>query len=169
MSMRSHFELCRQAFGPNVYNDFLLAHGREYPVGPNTFAGPRGQQHGCFLNATHLACMDSSMTYCEGKVSCIGVPLDHAWCVDRNGVVVDPTLNGKMLDGNERSAEYFGVPFTTAYILRASKFNKVYGVLDFFYARLTAPKLFELGLEAGQQWLMDQPIPKRTRKKKEAA
>jgi len=169
MSMRDHLQQMSDFLGRNVYYDFILAHGREYPIGPNTYAGPRGEPKGCFMNATHLAQMDRRMTYCEGKTSSIlGVPIDHAWCIDPDGIVVDPTLDSLMLDGTKRECEYFGVPLRTDYVLRAIKLNKIYGVLDFFYAGKTAPKLFELGLEAGQQWLLDQPVTKRTRKRRAA-
>lgn len=162
--MKKHFEAVRQAFGPNVYNDFMIAHAREYPVGPHTFAGPRGEQHGCFMNATHLAISNPSLTYCEGKIAIHGVPLDHAWCIDGDGVVVDPTVTdvGQVYG-------YFGVPLLTEYVRKASMWNRIYGCLDFFYARETAPKLYELGLEAGQQWLLDQPEKKRRSKKKAMA
>ena len=132
MSIREHFEMCRKAFGPNIYSDFLLAHGVAYMPGPDTFAAPRQEQHNCFGNALHLALDDPSLTYVEGKVSVHGVPL------------------------------------STEYVKRAVLFNGVYGVLDYFYAGKTAPKLFELGLQAGQQWLLDQVKPKRrSRAKKE--
>jgi hypothetical protein len=163
--MRRHLELMRQAFGPNLHTDFMLKHGREYTVGPDTFAGPRGEVHGCFMNSLHLAASDPSLTYCEGKVECVGVPLDHAWCATADGVVVDPTLDAILQNGEARQAEYFGVPFSTEYVLKAARWNRIYGCLDYFFARLTAPMLYELGLEAGQQWLMDQPAkPKRRRK-----
>jgi hypothetical protein len=154
--------MCRKAFGPNIYSDFLLAHGVAYMPGPDTFAAPRQEQHNCFGNALHLALDDPSLTYVEGKVSVHGVPLDHAWCVDADGNVIDPTATGKGI------VEYFGVPLSTEYVKRAVLFNGVYGVLDYFYAGKTAPKLFELGLQAGQQWLLDQVKPKRrSRAKKE--
>lgn len=147
---RQFFEAFR-SLAPNPYFDFMLANGRDYQTGPDTYAGPRGVRHQCFMNATMLATNNPALTYVEGKVVCCGVPLDHAWCVDTDGIVVDPTLRGaKNITG------YFGVPFKTSYVMRAVMWNKVYGVLDFYFAKKTAPKLFELGLEAGQQWLLDQ-------------
>src|SRR4249919_2170558 len=96
MSMREHFEMISKAFGPNVYNDFMIAHGVEFPFGPSSFEGPRGEKHGCFMNALHLAHDNpTSLTYCEGKIAIHGVPLDHAWCIDANGFVVDPTVEFK--------------------------------------------------------------------------
>jgi hypothetical protein len=60
------------------------------------------------------------------------------------------------------------VPFITDYVEQAARLNKLYGgVLDYFYAGKTAPKLYELGLEAGQQWLLDKVRRRRTRKKEQ--
>jgi len=151
--IREHFEAMQKAFGPNIYNDFMLKHAKEYDFGSASFEGERGEVHGCFQNAFHLAFEDQSMTYVEGKLSCHGVPIDHAWCIDRNGFVIDPTLEdaGQVMG-------YFGIPFRTEYVQKAFVWNGYYcSVLDYFYANKTAPKLFELGLDAGQQWLLDQP------------
>jgi hypothetical protein len=142
-----------KAFGPNIYHDFMLKHASEYPIGPDTFKGARGEVHGCFMNAFHLAHENDALTYVEGKVSCHGVPLDHAWCIDSDGVVIDPTLEDK-----GQVLGYYGIPFSTEYVQRVILAHKVYcSVLDFFSAPLTAPKLYELGPQAGQQWLIDQP------------
>jgi hypothetical protein len=128
-----------------------LQYGRDYSIGPATFDGPRLEAKACFMNATHEAIANPWLTYVEGYVAVYGVPIQHAWLVDVDGTVVDPTLTD---DG--RVLGYFGVPFITAYVHKAVKLNKLYGVLDYFYAGKTAPKLYELGLEAGQQWLLDQ-------------
>ena len=62
------------------------------------------------------------------------------------------------------------MPFRTDYLKRALTVNKVYGLLDYFYAGKTAPKLYELGLEAGQQWALGQPLAAfKTRKRRKAA
>lgn len=161
LGMRQHFEMLKQAFGKNVYNDFMLAHGIGYQPGPDTFALPRQDRHNCFGNALHMAIDNPGWTYVEGKVFVHGVPLDHAWCLDSDGNVVDVTSEGKGIIG------YYGVPLKTEYVKRAVRMNGLYGVLDYFYAGKTAPKLFELGLKAGQQWLLDQPdtIIRRRRRK----
>ena len=56
------------------------------------------------------------------------------------------------------------MPFKTSYVHKAAKANGRYGVLDYFYAGKTAPKLYELGLGAGQQWLLDSPARRNCRK-----
>lgn len=162
--IRADFEMQEKAFGrKNIYNDFMVAHGKCYRVGPHTYDGERGEQHGCFMNALHAVAWDHDLRYCEGKIYIHGVGLDHAWCIDENDVVVDPTVT----DTGQVNG-YYGVEFITEYVRRAVLINKVYGVLDFFYARKTAPKLYELGLEAGQHWLLDQPREKPKRKRRAA-
>jgi hypothetical protein len=150
-------EMRRQAFGPNLPNDFMLQYGRPYTISAHTYLGPRDEPKACFKNATHLAIFDSRLTYVEGYISMYGVPIEHAWVV-KDGFVIDPTIKDNK-DG--RITEYFGVPFITEYVEKACKANGIYGLLDYFYAGKTAPKLYELGLEAGQQWLLDRPARRR--------
>ena len=97
------------------------------------------------------------MKYVEGKIACYGIPIDHAWCVDENGFVVDPTIRDNS-DGH--ISNYFGVKFYTVYLAAAISLNDSYGLLDYFYAKRTAPKLYELGLENGQRWLVGLPLMK---------
>jgi hypothetical protein len=152
----------REAFGANPHVDFMLQYGRSYEMSARTFLGPRDQPQACYGNATHHAVFDDRLTYVEGSVAVYGVPIEHAWLIDADGFVIDPTLTGNR-DG--RVKEYFGVPFKTEYVRRAVILNKHYGLLDYFYAGKTAPKLYELGLEAGQQWLLDQPDKRRRSRK----
>jgi hypothetical protein len=160
--MRWHLMMQAAAFGENPLTDFVLANGRDYAIGPNTFDGPRGTPKECFANAAHLALRDRSLTYVEGKITCHGIPIDHAWCVDANGIVVDPTIDTP----KGRISDYFGVPFRTDYLIKAMLANKVYGLLGWFCK--TLEPLLELGLEAGQQELLDRKPAKRNRKKKAA-
>lgn len=161
---RRDLEMRKVAWGKSYPGiDFMLAHGRDYKIGPDSFALPRGPMKQCFMNATHLALDDPDMTYVEGKVFCHGIGIDHAWCVDDEGFVHDPTIPDNS-DGH--ISNYFGVPFNTAYLRKAIFWNKVYGLLDAWSAPKTAPKLYELGLEAGQRWLIDQPLKPPRKKRK---
>jgi hypothetical protein len=168
---RRDLEMRRVAWGDNnIPIRFLLTHGRDYAIGPETFSGPRGEVHGCFKNAAHLALANESLTYVEGTVYCYGIGIDHAWCATADGVVIDPTLEADKDGKLDRITAYFGVPFRRDYLRKALLWNKVYGLLDYFHAPATVPKLYELGLEAGQQWVLDQPArpPRKPRKKKAA-
>ena len=158
----------RLAVWDHTPSKFLLDHGRDYMIGPDSYALPRGEIKQCFMNAAHLAIDNPDMTYVEGKVACYGLGIDHAWCVDADGVVHDPTITGHE-DGH--ISDYYGVPFKTAYLRKALIWNGYYGLLDYWTAGKTAPQLYELGSEAGQQWLLDQPArpPRKPRKAKKAA
>jgi len=159
-TMMDYFRSVRTAFGPNLYYDFVIAHARDYSIGPETYEGPRGTPQNCYGNATDIALWNDDLTYVEGKVTCHGVPIDHAWCVDADGIVYDNTIKN---DG--RIDNYCGVPFKREYVKRAVIINGFYSLLDPILAHKTALKLFELGLEAGQQWLLDQPeVAKRKRR-----
>jgi hypothetical protein len=168
--IREYFEAREKAFGENIFTRFMLTAGREYPFTPGSFAGARGTPKECYSNAAHLAIWNSRLTYVEGLVHTI-MPIEHAWCIDEDGTVVDPTLDLTGRVGEIHA--YWGVPFRTDYLKRALRANGVYGLLDIFYSGKSAPKLFELGLEAGQQWLMDQPdallFKRKRRKVKRAA
>jgi hypothetical protein len=151
--------------GSNKLTEFMLKYGRDYPVGPNTYAGPRGEMKQCFMNATHLAHENPELTYVEGYVATHGIPIDHAWCVGPDGFVVDPTMapdaDGKL----DRVSDYFGVAFHTPYLRKATVANKVYGLLGWGSQKTLVP-LVEMGLEAGQLWLMDQKkLPRKKRRK----
>jgi hypothetical protein len=152
------------AWGSRPMIDFFLQYGRDYQIGADTFAGPRGKARGCYRNATLLAIDTEALTYVEGKVATCGIVIEHAWCIDADGVVTDPTLEE---DRSEFAAVrgYFGVPFRTDYLRKATLTNKVYGLLDIMGAPTTLPKLVELGLEAGQQWLLDQKKPIRRKRR----
>ena len=129
---------------------FMLENSRDYTIGPDSFAGPRDPPRACFMNAARLAFKTPALTYVEGKVSCHLIPIDHAWCVDQSGIVVDPTLTPTLdLSG------YFGVPLKTEYVRRAVIKNRRWGLLDIMSARKTLPLLIQMGLDAGQQWVID--------------
>jgi hypothetical protein len=109
--MRKQFEAMRQMLPGNKMVAFMLEHGRDYPVGQHTFSLPRAEPKACFRNAAILAFKLPHLTYVEGKVGVFGVPIEHAWCIDEEGVVVDPTIDRNITDGTfERIGPYFGVP-----------------------------------------------------------
>jgi hypothetical protein len=166
--LRRELEMMKAAWGLRPLMEFMLQHGRDYQTGPDTFAGPRGKVHGCYRNATLLVCeaelYGRALTYVEGKVLTCGISIDHAWCIDADGVVIDPTLDAERPDFATVGG-YFGVPFRTDYVRKAALANKFYGLLDIMSAPKTLPQLIELGLEAGQQWLLDQKKPLRRKRK----
>ena len=103
----------------------LLKDGQPYHMDAQTFAGPRRKLKECYKNAASAALDDPDLTYVEGVVSVMGIPIDHAWNVDKAGNVRDPTFpNGNHLGG------YFGIPFKTDYLRKTLLKNERYGLLD---------------------------------------
>lgn len=101
-----------------------LDHGRTYPVGERTFAGGRMQPKMCYRNAGLLALDDASLTYVEGFTTTIGIPIEHAWCIDAEGEVIEPTLK----PGGANA--YFGVPFRTSFLRSELLRRMVWGIID---------------------------------------
>lgn len=135
-SLLSHIRFCAER--SPLYR-FMLEHGSAFTPDDGTLAGPRGEQGQCYMNATHLAQNDRNLRYVEGQVSCHGVPIDHAWCVDVNtGRIVDPTLAS---ENPARIKEYFGVPFQTDYVIKTILRAGYYGV--FSYTNKTLRHLLE--------------------------
>lgn len=84
--------------------DWLLTHGRFWKLGTKPIKQMMPSR--CFQNAFVLASRSKGrLRYVEGVALSV-IPLDHAWCVDENDCVVDPTWevgHGKV---------YFGAVFT---------------------------------------------------------
>jgi uncharacterized protein len=102
----------------------LTESGSQFLVDEKTYAGPHGKPHQCYKNAADAAMTNpGKYTYVEGLVTVHGVPIEHAWVVDRQGRVVDPTIK----DPTGISA-YYGVPIKHEYLLKTLLKNKVYGM-----------------------------------------
>ena len=107
-------------------NAYLNAHGQEWTAQKLPAGVKRGRMGACYDNATQLVLMQSDLRYCEG-VAYTGrdTPFAylHAWAVDKDGKVVDPTWD------QPEKARYFGVAYDThaymAHMLRGG----YYGVL----------------------------------------
>jgi hypothetical protein len=134
----SAFEKLGQVGGMEI-DRFMLKYGRTYRPGPETFSGRRARPQECFRNATNEA-LSNKLTYVEGYVSVYGVPIHHAWNVGADGNLIDRTLSG---DAHDRVTDYFGVAFSTSYLLEALSLNEHYGLLDGFYSRNTIADLIE--------------------------
>ena len=157
MTPRQYLDIWARLQGDHPFMRFMLDNGKDYAIGPDTFAGRREARGRCYMNATLLA-LETDLTYVEGMMSFLGVVIDHAWCVNADGVVIDPTL-----EPHDDTGDYFGVPFLTDYVRAAALCNGYYGLLG-DHSRKTKPKLIELGLQDGQQWLLkDQRKKKATR------
>jgi hypothetical protein len=123
---RQYLRLIAKMSGPMADRArFLLRRGRAFRTGRHTYSGPRGTPKLCFMNAGNLAIANPEMTYVEGYVRLLGsIPIEHAWCMDPDGVVVDPTLKtGEDID------HYFGAAFTTDFLVHTIRRSGVWGLL----------------------------------------
>lgn len=121
--LRKHAELVASLYGDQLNTHrFVLTHGHTWPHDEGSFVG--GTPHQCFMNATLAAWYDPELTYVEGFVSVHGVPIAHAWVVDRVGKVRDVTIGDP-----SGILGYFGVPFETDWLQQELLRSKYYGVL----------------------------------------
>lgn len=108
---------------------YILEHGKPCWITPTTYKGKRGTPKLCYMNAAKLAQNDSSLTYVEGYVDISILPIEHAWCVDANFNVIDPTLS--ITTGIFNPVGYFGVPFSLQYLTKTLVKKGTYGLLHY--------------------------------------
>ena len=70
-----------------------------------------GQPSFCYANCQRLVLKNRSLTYVEGYAMAQGVslPLHHAWLLDANGYVIDPTWE-------PFGCCYLGIPLATSWV-----------------------------------------------------
>lgn len=83
----------------------------------------------CFKNCFDLVRqLEGEYYYCEGFAQppeTLGMIFDHAWLVDPEGRVLDPTWHGDSYAGTN----YFGIAFDWDYVRQRALKTKVYGIL----------------------------------------
>ena len=103
----------------------VLKYGREYPA--PAVARPQGMKKGkdkeCYTNAYHTVISNKGFTYVEGYATTYGIPLEHAWVLDPNGVVIDPTWRTP-------GEQYYGIEFDIPFVNQVIHEKGTYGVLD---------------------------------------
>jgi hypothetical protein len=91
------------------HEEFFLKHGRLYHPRkfPAKFRLLKGPPKACLYNAILLALCHPELDYVEGYAlhadARLNHPIEHAWCVDAKGNVIDPTWH------EEVAREYFGL------------------------------------------------------------
>lgn len=123
--LEQHLKM-RVKFGSKMDN-FILTNGMKFKIWHGTFEGTRRKRGLCFMNATHLAFENRDFIYCEGYMTTYDIPIEHAWCSTKDGLVVDPTIDNH----NARIGEYFGVPFKYEYLRKTIFKNGVYSLLGY--------------------------------------
>jgi DNA topoisomerase-1 len=111
--------------------DLVTKLGRFFTPAPRPKGIAKEKDKECYRNAALLAIANPEYTYCEGMAmisSVPGLPFSHAWCVDKNGKVIDNTWP-------EHGTAYFGIPFNTDYLLKVLEKNKIYGVIPDYHRK----------------------------------
>lgn len=114
----------QRAHADKSQHAFILKHGRAMPFGRTEIAGPIQQ---CYSNAFNAAMSNPDLTYCEGYTESCGIPIEHAWCIDRRGKVIETTIRDREPRG------YFGVPIRTDYLRKAIIKKKQHGFFDWMH------------------------------------
>jgi hypothetical protein len=113
--------------------ELLLANGHEWPFAPLPDHIKPGEKGECFRNATMLAIEHDDLTYCEGMAINFLFPVEHAWCVDRQGRVIDNTWAALKLPKKHKlkldEPQYFGVAIKTSFLLNQLRRLKFYGMM----------------------------------------
>jgi hypothetical protein len=80
----------------------------------------------CFMNCFELAGMMDDLTYCEGFVllASLPIPIHHAWCVDEEGRVVEPTITEAL-----EELTFFGVRLPFGAVNEVVEDTETYSVL----------------------------------------
>lgn len=115
-------------------SQWVLGHGQQWGgrVFPKGIKKAKSGQ--CFKNAFHLADRDSSLRYVEGWAMSV-IPMEHAWCVDKYGNVIDNTWDKKFkLLEKPYPQDYFGVVLSQETLYKIMLETKVFGVFGSWWA-----------------------------------
>lgn len=124
--VRMYLEGCALAWPSNFtpIERFLLDHGRDYRAQALPCPHRQGKAKHCFMNASHLALDHQDLSYVEGYAYRPDlIPLQHAWCVDLEGRVVDNTWD------RPEVCEYLGVAFSRDHLSSLLVKHGYYGLL----------------------------------------
>lgn len=108
----------------SLIHAYVMQRGLLFKAAPLPKKVAQGQKRECFANATHLAVHNEDRyAYVEGYAySTVGLVTSHAWCVTREGEVIDPTW-----DTPEQCA-YLGIPVHPDFLVEQMRQTEVYGV-----------------------------------------
>ena len=136
---------------PRGTDAIIAANGKPYHFDEDSFSGSKKTQGLCYQEAGRAA-LDKNFTYVEGYVSVHGVPIHHAWVVDSDGRVHDPTLqDGRGVHG------YFGVPFKTNYVRETILRTGMWGMFDYHNPKIydDAPSEYVAKFAGGSVDILD--------------
>lgn len=102
--------------------DELLLDKAKFFTPPQESLDKLGEPKLCFMNAYQYMLSHDDIIYVEGYANRV-IPLMHAWCVDKTGVVLETTWE-------EPGEAYFGVAINREYVFDIVLKARRYGVLD---------------------------------------
>lgn len=124
-TVKEFLEQCAEVWKDiNTTPAFVLENGYQFPtMAPEQ---PKaGMLKACYMNAARLAMRRKDLIYVEGYAAGI-IPVMHAWCIDQEGRVLETTWPPAL----QRSHDYYGIPFCTAYLRKRLQVQEHYGLLD---------------------------------------
>ncbi len=102
--------------------DFVLKNGREFTE-RIPFWDELMPKKECFKNAADITIENRDIIYVEGFAQPKGlITTNHAWCCTKKGKIIDPTW--------DKGEFYYGVPFSTDYLIESLLKREKYGILD---------------------------------------
>lgn len=117
--LRLAVDFKRGQYSGKSQEQFVLEHGRSFTPQPYRLEvwGFKGVTKRCFANTYELVKQHpDKLRYVEGY--CIppqfNIPIPHAWAIDSQDRVIDPTLVSGVRD-------YYGVVFDTGYVRRINR------------------------------------------------
>jgi hypothetical protein len=115
-----------------LFKPILLNYGKRFPHLTYDGSYPVGEGR-CFDKAMELA-KARGLTYVEGFMvfnrAGYSLPIGHAWCLDKNGHVVDPTAWKHM---GLAFLSYIGVPIKLEYSDWWKQLTGYYGCMDGYF------------------------------------
>jgi len=110
--------------------EFVLKEGRPFKADLkklNRFG--TGQMKQCYKNAFDLTMENSDLIYVEGFATTV-IPVMHAWVVDQDGVIADPTWKVEERLKDYEPSGYYGVMFSHQQCIDIMFKSGQYGMLD---------------------------------------
>jgi hypothetical protein len=107
----------------------VLAYGQ--PFTKQITSPFKGEPKSCCQNCYQALYDFPELSYCEGFAmnNNIGIPIIHAWLVNKNLEVIDPTWTGEKF----QNCTYFGVVLTEDFVLEMTEKTERYGILESDY------------------------------------